>query len=171
MAPSDPARDDPFLHALRHRHPDVDVMLLPSASEEATALPPAGPDTCRSVQRHADAVLATLAGRLDLEPGGRVDFWWQQRHPLVRRWVTRTDFRGPAGRGTELLRTLGQALLDLGWDARPVGDDPPRLRAVAGSVDLIGTGRSDGLTVELRSEPLHVTSEVLAALAGTEPGR
>lgn len=170
MTSSDPALDDPLFRELRRRHPDVDIALLPPQQTTPPPLPQAAEGACRAVQQHSRAVLASVAAQLGLEAGSRVDFWWQQRHPLVHRWASRTDFPRLGGHGVESLRTLGNILLDLGWDARPVGDDPPRLRAVAGSFELIATGRPDVLTVEVLSEPLHLTPDVLAALTGAGDG-
>lgn len=88
------ARHDPFFRRLREQHPDVDIVMLPPEPTGGPDPPPATLAQCLAAQRHADTVVETLASRLGLETGPRIGFWWQQRHPLVRRWVMRTAFEG-----------------------------------------------------------------------------
>ena len=158
---SDPALADPMFRELRRRHPDVDVVLLP-APDPAAHPPLAGPGQVRALRAHMDAVLGAVGGRLGLEPEEPVRLWWPQAHPLCHRRVVRSAFRDE-GRRTpvELLRETADALVALGWDTRPSADRSPRLRAVAGPVELVARATPDALAVRLTSEPLWAADETL----------
>lgn len=163
MTLREPAPVGPLLRSLRQRRHDVDIVLLPPADTLPPDLAPCGEATCRTVERHVAAVLDALADRLGPAPGPRAGFWWQQRHPLVHRRVGRLALSASEQPGVDALRDLARTLIGAGWDARPVGDHPPRLRATSESLELVGTA-TDGLAVEVRGEPLHITPDVMAAL-------
>lgn len=167
MASTDPAITDPFFRALRQRHPDVDVVMLPPQPTTPPGLPAAGVEDCLASAHHVDEVLGSLLVRLEGQPGRRLAFWWEQDHPLVRRRVAAATLTGLED-GVEALRRLGDALLELGWDTRPVGDDPPRLRAVAGPVEVRASAGGDRLSVEVVGGVLHVPPDVRDALADAD---
>jgi hypothetical protein len=161
--PPDPALADPMMRALRERHPDVDIVLLPPV--RPLDEPPATPAQCRSRMEHADRVLATLTERLDREPTARADYWWGQDHPEVRRWVTSAAY-GDLGDGGAIpfLRRLATNLVSLGWEPRPAADGSPRVRGVAGPFELVAQATADAVSVTITGDPLHVPAELHAGL-------
>lgn len=166
----DPALQDPFFRRLREQHPDVGIVMLPPEHTGDPGLPPATVGQCLAAQRHADAVLDVVAGRLGLETSSRIGFWWQQRHPLVRRWVVRTRFEGlgdeQRGDGSvDVLRSLGNLLLELRWDARPTGNQPPELTALAGPVRLVARAAPYAVGLQVVGQPFFLTEPVMAQLA------
>lgn len=166
----DLARQDPFFRRLREQHPDVDIVMLPPEPTGEPDLPPATLGQCLAAQRHADTVVETLAGRLGLETGPRIGFWWHQRHPLVRRWVMRTAFEGLGDEqgddgSVDVLRRLGNVLLELRWDARPTGDQPPELTALAGPVRLVARAAPYAVGLQVVGPAFHLSESVVAQLA------
>lgn len=158
----DPAPTDPMFAELRRRHPDVEVVLLPSPTP-ADHPPLAGPGQVRALRSHVDAVLAALSTDLGLDADRTVRLWWQQAHPLCHRRVVRAGFTDETGgrAPVDLLRAAGDALVALGWDARPAADGSPRLRAVAGPVEVVAEATPVALAVRLTSEPVWAAPEAL----------
>jgi hypothetical protein len=153
--PPDPALADPMMRALRERHPDVDIVLLPPVPPLDE--PPATPAQCRSRMQHADRVLATLTERLAVEPTARTDYWWGQDHPEVRRWVTSASWGETGEEGAvPLLRRLADTLVHLGWEPRPAADGSPRVRGEAGPFELVAEATTDAVSVTITSDPLRV---------------
>lgn len=152
----DPALADPFFRPLRLAHPDVDIVILPPPGAVGHALPPAGPGHGRALRRHATAVLDALGSRVGRQPSDVRSYWWTQAHPGVRRWVLTASFSelGPGG-GVALLRRVGDTLLALGWDARPAAGGRPRLRAVAGPLELVASASGDAVSVTVTTDAVH----------------
>lgn len=151
MARPDPTATDPFFRVLRERHPDVDVVLLPS-TQPRPADPDAwsgDPDAVADDAREALRVLGVSLGT-DLPAGVR--FWKHHEEAAQQHLVVVTSFAA-SGREVPELRRVGQALLDLGWRAAPLErEDRPTLEAhrdghrliahvVEGGVDLVLTSR------------------------------
>lgn len=159
----DPALADPFFRPLRLAHPDVDIVLLPPPGAVGPGLAPAGPGQVRALRRHAAAVLDALVSRLGRDASDVGGYWWTQAHPDVHRWVLTASFAdlGPGG-GVALLRRIGDTLLDLGWDARPAADGRPRLRGVAGPVELVASAYDDAVAVTITTDAVHAPADVLA---------
>lgn len=156
MDPEDQVAADPMMRILRERHPDVNIVLLPPV-EPLLDQPSATPAQCRAVQKHADTVLATLSLNVEQEPSTRVDYWWSQTHPEVRRWVTAATYADLGDDGAiPLLRTLGNLLARLGWEPRPAADGSPRIRGVAGPFELIASAHGGAVSVNITSDPLHI---------------
>jgi hypothetical protein len=162
MTSPDPALADPMFRALRQRHPDVEIALLPPPAP-ITDRPPATPAQCRAIQAHAGAVLARVAAALGREPDQRVQHWWGQAHPEMRRWVVSATFGAPDGDGLGLLRGLGDTLARLGWDPRPAADGSPRLRGVAGPCELVASADDESVSVSVRCDPMYVPQSMLGA--------
>jgi hypothetical protein len=164
MDPEDQVAADPMMRVLRERHPDVSIVLLPP-DEPILDQPSATPAQCRALQKHADAVLATLSLNVEHEPSTRVDYWWSQSHPEVRRWVTAASFADLGDDGAiPLLRTLGNLLVRLGWEPRPAADGSPRIRGIAGPFELIASADCDAVTVNITSDPLYVPADLYREL-------
>ncbi|HXH77503.1 hypothetical protein [Nocardioides sp.] len=160
MDPEDVVAADPMMRILRERHPDVNIVLLPPV-EPLDDQPAATLGQCRSVQQHASTVLSTLSTEIGLEPSTRVDYWWSQNHPEVRRWVTAASYTDLGqGGAVALLRTLGNLLARLGWDPRPAADGNPRVRGSAGPFELIASADGEVVTINLTSDPLHIPADV-----------
>lgn len=164
MDAEDQVAADPMMRTLRERHPDVNIVLLPPVEpllDEASATPA----QCHALQRHADTVLATLSASVEREPSTRVDYWWSQSHPEVRRWVTAATYADLGADGAiPLLRTLGNLLVRLGWEPRPAADGSPRIRGVAGPFELIASADGDAVSVNITSDPLHVPADLYEEL-------
>jgi hypothetical protein len=161
--PPDPALADPMMRELRERHPDVDIVLLPPVAPLTE--PSATRAQCVARMQHAGRVLATLSERLDREPTARTDYWWSQKHPEVRRWVTAASFGDLGDEGAvPFLRRLANTLVHLGWEPRPAADGSPKVRGVAGPFELIARASGDAVSVNITSDPLHVPAELHAEL-------
>lgn len=165
MDPEESVPADPMMRIVRERHPDVNIVLLPRA-EPILDRPSATPAQCRAFQQHAETVLATLSRHLDSEPSTRVDYWWSQRHPEVRRWVTAASFADLGDGAIPMLREVGNLLVRLGWEPRPAADGSPRIRGVAGPFELIASATGDTVSVNITSDPLFVSAKVHAELSG-----
>lgn len=156
MDPEDPVAADPMMRILRERHPDVTVVLLPPV-EPLLDQPSATPAQCRAIQRHASTVLATVSLNVEREPSTRVDYWWSQSQPEVRRWVIAATYADLGDHGAvALLRSLGNLLAGLGWEPRPAADGSPMIRGVAGPLELIASAAGDAVSVNITSDPLHI---------------
>lgn len=159
MDPEDLVAADPMMRTLRERHPDVNIVLLPPV-EPITDLPSATPAQCRALQQHADTVLATLSVNVEREPSTRVDYWWSQDHPEVRRWVTAASYDDLGDRALPTLRAVGNLLVRLGWEPRPAADGSPRMRGVAGPFELIASAVGDTVSITITSDPLHIPAHL-----------
>lgn len=159
MDPEDLVAADPMMRTLRERHPDVNIVLLPPV-EPILDRPSATPAQCRALQQHADTVLATLSRDVGHEPSTRVDHWWSQSHPEVRRWVTAASYTDLGDGALPILRSLGNLLVRLGWEPRPAADGSPRLRGVAGPFELIASAVGDAVSVNITSDPLHIPADL-----------
>ena len=106
-------------------------------------------------------MLATLSLNVEHEPSTRVDYWWSQSHPEVRRWVTAASYADLGDDGAiPLLRTLGNLLARLGWEPRPAADGSPRIRGVAGPFELIASAAGDAVSVNITSDPLYIPADL-----------
>jgi hypothetical protein len=165
MTPTDAARGDPFFGVLRRRHPDVDLVMLPPLSAEPPAGAAAFPARARAVEQHAVRALEALWDRLGVRPVGVSAHWWAQARTGTHRHVVRATVTGlSADDTTPLLRDLGDALLALGWDARPAGGARPRIVARVAGLVLTAVAEDTSVPVEVVSSPLVLTAETLAAL-------
>lgn len=166
MAALDPSLDDPFFSELRRKHPDVDVVLLPPVDPAPPAQPPATTGQAVATRRHALAVLDALWTRVGLTLDPPAEAWWQQANPHLYRFVVKNAVTGlDAGTGPEVTGRLARALLDLGWEPQPSPADQPALLARVGSLDVSVTGFDTAVSVEITSDPLHLTPDTLAGLA------
>ncbi|EON24332.1 ADP-heptose:LPS heptosyltransferase-like protein [Nocardioides sp. CF8] len=159
MDPEDLVAADPMMRTLRERHPDVNIVLLPPVGPIVDR-PSATPAQCRALQQHADTVLATLSRDVGHEPSTRVDYWWSQSHPEVRRWVTAASYTDLGDGALPILRSLGNLLVRLGWEPRPAADGSPRLRGVAGPFELIASAVGDAVSINITSDPLHIPADL-----------
>lgn len=164
MDPEDQVAADPMMRIVRERHPDVDIVLLPPI-EPILDRPSATPAQCRAIEQHADTVLATLSLNLEHETSSRVDYWWSQSHPEMRRWVTAANYVDLGDDGAlALLRDLGTLLARLGWEPRPAADGSPRIRGVAGPFELIASAEGGVVSVAITSDPLYVPTDLYDSL-------
>lgn len=150
----DPTLDDPMLRVLRERHPEVDIVVLPQSGPAPVA--PVLDDADREVlAAQADRSLDELLERLAAESTGTVqregrwhtDEWGQS-------WYECVAVVGDLARGDNmtLLRSTGDALLGLGWRARPVPGDRPRLVArLRNGFEATATVRPTALVLHLRT--------------------
>lgn len=164
MDPEDLVAADPMMRTLRERHPDVNIVLLPPV-EPIVDQPSATPAQCRALQQHADAVLATLSLNVQREPSTRVDYWWSQNHPEVRRWVTAASYADLGDGALPMLRSVGNLLARLGWEPRPAADGSPRMRGVAGPFELIASAVGDTVSINITSDPLYIPADLYDDLA------
>lgn len=155
--PPDPALDDPMLRVLRERHPEVDVVVLPQT------VPPVAPEL---VPEQRDALAADVEGLVDdllvrLQPGERsparagrwhTDEWHHTWYECV---TVVGDLA--VGDNITLLRATGSTLVGLGWQARPVPGDRPRLVARRrGGFEVVATVRPTSLVLAFRTVKVRV---------------
>lgn len=170
-ASPDPIRTDPMLRVVRERHREVDIVVLPDPTLRAAGppLPPAPAVRTDDVVRRAGTLLEEVRVRLAGDEGSAGG---AQGPHVVHRW--RTDELGrrflesrlvlsglAQGENVRLLRSCGDALVGLGWRARPVPARRPGLVAVRGSSRAWATVTPSGFQLFLVSGLL-----VLAEAAG-----
>lgn len=157
----DPTLDDPMLRVLRERHPEVDVVVLPQTAP-APVLPELGADErdalAAGVERLADDLLARLPlGDRPVTRGGRwhTDEWdqtWYEGVAVVGDLAT--------GDNVALLRATGNALVGLGWQARPVPGERPRLEGRRrGGFEAAATVRPTSLVLKVRTATVRAVRE------------
>ena len=154
----DPTLNDPMLRVLRERHPEVDVVVLPQPAPA-----PVAPELARDrrdalaadVEVLVDDLLARLqpgAGSLAREGRWHTDEWDQSWYECV---AVVGDLAG--GENIPLLRSTGSALVGLGWQARPVPGDRPRVVARRrGGFEAAATVRPTSLVLTLRTAKVRV---------------
>lgn len=151
---TDPALADPLFAELRQHHPEVDVILLPQ--------PAPVPEVATATKEQRDALAAVLDGLVD-------DLLaWLSREPawesVERSGQWHTDGRGQsyyeavivvrdleAGSNIELLRSTGATLVRLGWRARPVDGNQPRLVARRQGFAATAAARATSLLLTVRT--------------------
>lgn len=158
----DPTLDDPMLRVLRERHPEVDVVVLPQ-SAPAPVAPVLAAERLDAVGAEVEQLLDEVLGRVadgdrEVAREGRwhTDEWDQS-------WYEAVAVVGDLDRGDNvaLLRSTGTALLGLGWQARPVPGDRPRLAARRrGGFEATATVRPTSLVVKVRTALVRVAAEV-----------
>lgn len=182
----DPALSDPLFAELRRRHPDVDIVMLPAAPPVPDDAPVATEGQLLALTRHVEAVLDAVSARVGVAPQVSARFWHEQATPLLRTWTVKAvlpldetvldDAAGPddetgpgdgadAGHeaGLALLRQVGDTLLALGWEAK-AATDPPRLRAVAGPVEVTARIGTAGVVLVLETIPQHAAAETFTSV-------
>jgi len=160
--PPDPTLDDPMLRVLRERHPEVDVVVLPQAAPARVA-PVLAADQVDAAGAEVEHLLDDVLGRVT--DGGRpvardgrwhTDEWDQSWYEAV---AVVGDLA--AGDNVALLRSTGEALVGLGWQARPVPGDRPRLAARRrGGWEATATVRPTSLVVKVRTALVRAEAEV-----------
>ena len=160
--PPDPTLDDPMLRVLRERHPEVDIVVLPQTAPAPVA-PELAADERDLLAAGVERLVDDLLDRLVL--GDR---------PVARegRWHTdewdQTWYEGVAvvsdlapGDNVTLLRSTGNALVGLGWQARPVPGDRPRLVGRRrGGFEAAATVRPTSLVLKVRTAKVRALQEV-----------
>ena len=164
---------NPMLEVLRERHPEVDIVVLPDpvveraearatgaaaagapASGESAGTPVLSPAT---VAQTLESLTQDLMARIGEQPawqGAQLDRGVQwHRTPEGYRYVESVVAAAglEPGDNIALLRATGNALLGLGWLARPVSGDRPRLVARRGTFRATAAARPDGLVVTIAS--------------------
>lgn len=153
MARPDPAATDPFFRVLRERHPDVDVVLLPPTRPR-----PADPDAWtgdpEAVAADALEALRVLGVSLGTDLPDGVRFWKHHEEAAQQHLVVVTSFPAP-GQEVPGLRRVGQALLDLGWQSRPLErEERPTLEALRDGHRLVAHVVEGGVDLALTSRPV-----------------
>ena len=159
----DPVLDDPMLRVLRERHPEVDIVVLPQTAPARQAPDLTVPQR-EQLAADLDRALDDLVARLSTDPAAghvtRDSTWhtdeWDQT------WLECIAVVGPLpdGANISLLRSTGHALLGLGWQARPVPGDRPRLVARhREGFEAAATVRPDSLVLSLRTPKVRVAEE------------
>ncbi|RYC03849.1 hypothetical protein [Nocardioides zhouii] len=159
--PPDPTLSDPMLRVVRERHPEVDIVVLPQPVP-VPQLPELGPGQreafAADLERLLDDLLARLAGAGSVRRDGRwhTDEWDQSWYECVAVVGGLAD-----GDNIALLRATGNALVGLGWQARPVSGDRPRLVARRrGGFEAAATVRPTSLVLTLRTAKVGSAAEV-----------
>lgn len=162
----DPALADPMLRVLRERHPEVDVVLLPGPVPLGPGTPVLETAELASLAAEADSLVGDVLTQLSRSrhwTGGRrsgrwrTDEWGQVSYQSV------ATVEGVAQGGhVPLLRDAGAALVDRGWQARPVPGGRPRLEARRPGFGATARVRPDGLVVTVRSAPVRADGGAVA---------
>lgn len=161
----DPLADDPFFRVVHARHPDVDLVILPPAVPAPTEEPPGTHGRARALVDGASTMLEDLFGRVGQQPGTRVSTWSSVGRSGRRRFLVRAIVGDlEPGTAVPLLREIGDALLAMGWDARPYDDGSPRLLAVRGDLRCASEAFEDSVRLAVDSVPLVVTDATISAL-------
>lgn len=160
----DPLQADPMLRVLRERHPEVDIVVLPQATpaRRAPEVDPPGRDALAGdLERDLDDLLERLGSDTALRSVQRDHRWhtdeWDQT------WYEAVAVVDDLAQGDNvaLLRATGQGLVDLGWQARPVPGDRPRLVARRrDGAEAAGTVRPTSLVLTLRTPKVRAVEEV-----------
>lgn len=163
IEPGDPALPlaDPMLRVLRERHPEVDVVVLPQPVP-VPQLPELGHAEreafAADLERLLDDLLGRLPGAGSVRRDGRwhTDEWDQSWYECVAVVGGLTD-----GDNITLLRSTGNALVGLGWQARPVPGDRPRLVARRrGGFEAAATVRPTSLVLTVRTAKVRSAEKV-----------
>ena len=159
--PPDPTLKDPMLRVLRERHPEVDVVVLPQSvpASQLTELGPAQREQfAADLERLLDDLLGRLPGAGSVRRDGRwhTDEWDATWYECVAVVGGLTE-----GANITLLRSTGNALVGLGWQARPVPGDRPRLVARRrGGFEAAATVRPTSLVLTLRTARVRSAEEI-----------
>lgn len=160
--PPDPTLADPMLRVLRERHPEVDVVVLPQ-NAPAPVVPDLAVDGREGLAADAGRLVDDLVTRLDLgERTATRDGRWHTDE-WDQSWYEAVAVVGDldTGENIALLRSTGNALVGLGWQARPVPGDRPRLVARRrGGFEAAATVRPTSLVVTVRTAKVRLTHEV-----------
>ena len=158
--PPDPTLSDPMLRVVRERHPEVDIVVLPQPLP-VPQLPELGSAQREAFAADLDRLLDDLLGRLpgtgSVERDGRwhTDEWDQSWYECVAVVGGLAD-----GDNITLLRATGNALIGLGWQARPVPGDRPRLVARRrGGFEAAATVRPTSLVLSARTAKVRSVAE------------
>lgn len=170
MADPTPLSDDPFFRVLRERHPDADLVVLPPAAPAPDDEPAEVRERARELVATARATLDSVFRRIGREPSVAVDLWSSHDRTGRRRRIARAAVHDlDPGAPVALLREVGDALLALGWDARPYADGSPRLRAVRDGLVCEARAFGQALAVEVTSAPLPLSDATAAELEEAGP--
>lgn len=158
----DPALADPMLRVVREQHPEVDIVVLPQ-TRPAPAVPVLDAERRTTLAADAEHALDDLLQRLQHDPHAteRDASWHTDEWGLS--WYEAVAVVGDLGEGDNvaLLRSTGRALLDLGWQARPVPGDRPRLVARRrGGLEAAGTVRPTSVVLTVRTAKVRAAEEV-----------
>lgn len=169
-AAPDPALADPMLRVLRERHPEVDVVVLPGPVPPAPDSPRVDPAGLTAMAARLDEQVGDLLAALSREPGwtGAERFSRWHTDEWGRQWYESGAVVGGLAEGdaVALLRATGAALVALGWRARPVPGDRPRLEAARGT----GTGGVSARAT-VRPRELVLTTRTLRVMPVEEDAR
>ncbi|GAA1933185.1 hypothetical protein [Nocardioides hwasunensis] len=166
----DPVADDPMLRVLRERHPEVDVVVLPQRRPvaEAPEVDPVRRDALAAdLELALDDLLTRLAPDAARHDVAREDGRWHTDE-WDQNWYECAAVVGglDVGENVALLRETGRSLVELGWRARPVPGDRPRLVARArGGAEATATVRPTSLVLRIRTARVRLT-DVPDGLAG-----
>ena len=157
----DPTLSDPMLRVVRQRHPEVDIVVLPQPVPvpEIPVLDPAQRGAfAADLERLLDDLLGRLPATGPVKRDGRwhTDEWDQS-------WYECVAVVGGLGEGDNvtLLRSTGNALGGLGWQAGPVPGDRPRLVGRRrGGFEAAATVRPTSLVLTLRTAKVRSAGEV-----------
>ncbi|HET8960514.1 hypothetical protein [Nocardioides sp.] len=146
---------DAFFAPVRRRHPDVDIVVLPSSGE--------APPGQHLTEAQLDATLDRLAGAaapvFAALPGSteRPAPGWGYG-PGDGTVVASARAGGTTTEGPGVLVTLRRTLEGEGWQVRRLRGEVERLSGVRGDLRLQASyaGATSALLVEVRSEPVHV---------------
>lgn len=159
----DPALADPMLRVLRERHPEVDIVVLPQTAPAPQVVELSAPQRLALVDglgSSLDDLLERITASPAAGPVRRDGSWhtdeWDQT------WFEAYAVVGPLAEGDNmtLLRATAAALVDLGWQVRPVPGDRPRLVGRhRGGLEAAATVRPDSLVLTLRTAKVRAVEE------------
>ena len=166
--PMDPTLGDPLFRELRQQHPEVDIVLLPPQVPLAEPRVPAADAEQRgaladSLERHVDDLVARLSRERAWTAEQRAGRWITDEwgHTCYETAVEVTELAD--GDNIALLRATGNALVGLGWQARPVPGDRPRITARRGGGETAAARvRASSLVITARTPLVRVVDAPVA---------
>lgn len=156
---------EPFFRVVRDRHPDVDLVILPPIDAPDPNQIETPLDDVRTIAAHTRDSLATVlvaAGHSSSTVSG--ESWPYLNSPIARRLKIRASIRDLGDDVVPVLRRIGDELLAMGWDARPVVDESPRLMASDGKHLLEANAVGPNVDLWIDSPAFVATEETVTQL-------
>lgn len=157
--------DDPFWRVVHQRHPDVNIVLLPEPVPAPAEPVPGTYQRAEWLSATCESTLNSIQERLGHAFDARTGFWVFGERTGQRQYAATAALSGlPRGEVVTTLRAIGDALLELGWDARPSIDGTLAIRAVGDEMLTRVEASESMIALEVRTAALPLTDAEADAL-------